>query len=158
AAAAAMLPAPVVRAQGAKTLVDTHSHMYPPHYLKMQQDYEDARKMPRFAPMDNWSPAKLIELMDQAGVRTSVMSYASTPGLWFDGGAEVAHQAVVEGQEYAAKMRQDYPGRFGIFAPLSMINVDVTLKEIEHAFDQIKADGINLQSNYGDKWLGDAAY
>jgi predicted TIM-barrel fold metal-dependent hydrolase len=57
-----------------------------------------------------------------------------------------------------AKMRQDYPGRFGVFAPLSMMNVDVTLKEIEYAFDSIKADGINLQSNYGDKWLGDAMY
>jgi predicted TIM-barrel fold metal-dependent hydrolase len=55
-------------------------------------------------------------------------------------------------------MRQDHPGRFGVFAPLSMMNVDVTLKEIENAFDQIKADGINLQSNYGDKWLGDPMY
>ena len=32
------------------------------------------------------------------------------------------------------------------------------MKEIEYAFDSIKADGINLQSNYGDKWLGDAMY
>ena len=39
-----------------------------------------------------------------------------------------------------------------------MLNIDVTLKEIEYAFDTIKADGINLQTNYGDKWLGDATY
>jgi predicted TIM-barrel fold metal-dependent hydrolase len=96
--------------------------------------------------------------MDQNGIRTSVMSYASTPGLWFDAGAEVAHKAAMEGQEFAAKMRQDHPTRFGIFAPLSMMDVDVTLKEIANAFDQIKADGINLQTNYGDKWLGDPAY
>ena len=55
-------------------------------------------------------------------------------------------------------MRRDYPGRFGIFAPLSMMNIDATLKEIEYAFDTIKADGINLQTNYGDKWLGDPVY
>src|SRR3569832_991594 len=61
-------------------------------------------------------------------------------------------------QEFAAKMRQDHPTRFGIFAPLSMMDVDVTLKEIENAFGAIKADGINLQTNYGDKWLGDPAY
>src|SRR6478752_4952336 len=50
-----------------------------------------------------------------------------------------------------------YPYR-GDVAPLSMMNVDVTLKEIEYAFDSVKADGINLQSNDGDKWLGDAMY
>ena len=55
-------------------------------------------------------------------------------------------------------MRRTIPGRFGVFAPLSMMNVDVTLKEIEYAFDTLKADGINLQTNYGDKWLGDPMY
>jgi predicted TIM-barrel fold metal-dependent hydrolase len=158
AGAAAMLGAPTVHAQGAKTLVDTHSHMYPPQYMKMQHEYEGARKIPPYPSVNSWSVSKLVELMDQNGVRTSVMSYASTPGLWFDAGADVAHKAAIEGQEFAAKMRQDHPGRFGVFAPLSMMNVDVTLKEIENAFDQIKADGINLQSNYGDKWLGDAMY
>jgi predicted TIM-barrel fold metal-dependent hydrolase len=39
-----------------------------------------------------------------------------------------------------------------------MMNADVTLKEIAYAFDTLKADGINLQTNYGDKWLGDPAY
>ena len=86
------------------------------------------------------------------------MSFASTPGLWFDGGPEVAHKAATEGREFAAKMRQDHPGRFGVFAPLSMLDVDVTLKEIAHAYDEVKADGINLQTNYGDKWLGNAMY
>ncbi len=105
--------------------------------------------------MFNWTPAKLIELMDKDGIRTAVMSLASTPGLWFDAGAEEAAKTVRICQDFVAKMRQDYPGRFGVFAPLSMMNVDVTLKEIEYAFDSIKADGINLQSNYGDKWLGD---
>jgi 6-methylsalicylate decarboxylase len=41
---------------------------------------------------------------------------------------------------------------------LSMMDTDTTLKEIEYAFDTLKANGINLQTNYGDKWLGDPAY
>ena len=96
--------------------------------------------------------------MDKDGVRTAVMSLASTPGLWFDAGGDDAAKTVRECQDFAAKMRQDHPGRFGVFAPLSMMNVDVTLKEVEYAFDTLKADGINLQSNYGDKWLGDPIY
>ena len=121
-------------------------------------EWEGKRNIPAFKPMVDWSPARLIELMDKDGVRTAVMSLASTPGLWFDAGADDAAKTVRECQDFAAKMRQDHPGRFGVFAPLSMMNVDVTLKEIEYAFDTLKADGINLQSNYGDKWLGDPMY
>jgi predicted TIM-barrel fold metal-dependent hydrolase len=55
-------------------------------------------------------------------------------------------------------MMRDYPGRFGLFATLSMLDIDATLKEIEYVFDTLKADGVGLQSNYGDKWLGDATY
>jgi predicted TIM-barrel fold metal-dependent hydrolase len=158
AAAAAMLPTPALRAQPARTLIDTHSHFYPPAYLAKQLEWEGKRNIPAFKPMVDWSPARLIEFMDKDGVRTAVMSLASTPGLWFDAGADDAAKTVRECQDFAAKMRQDHPGRFGVFAPLSMMNVDVTLKEIEYAFDTLKTDGINLQSNYGDKWLGDPMY
>jgi predicted TIM-barrel fold metal-dependent hydrolase len=131
---------------------------YPPAYLKRQMEWEGARKMPPFPGVADWTPARAIEQMDKSGVRTAVLSLASTPGLWFDDGAEAANKTARMCQDYAAEMQKDYPGRFGIFAPLSMLNIDATLKEIEHAFDVIKADGINLQSNYGDKWLGNPIY
>jgi predicted TIM-barrel fold metal-dependent hydrolase len=157
AGAAAVLPAPAVHAQ-AKTLIDTHHHIYPPNYLAMQKEFEAKHNMRPYPGVNEWTPARSIEQMDKHGVRTAVTSLASTPGLWFDSGPDQAHKIVHEVHDFAAKMRQDHPGRFGIFAPLSMLNIDATLKEIEYAFDTIKADGINLQSNYGDKWLGDATY
>jgi predicted TIM-barrel fold metal-dependent hydrolase len=158
AAAATMLPAPALHAQPAKTLIDTHCHFYPPSYLAMQLEWEGKRGIPVFKPMVDWSPARLIELMDKDGIRTAVMSLASTPGLWFDAGADEAAKTVRVCQDFVGNMRRDHPGRFGVFAPLSMMNIDVTMKEIEYALDTIKADGINLQSNYGDKWLGDPSY
>jgi 6-methylsalicylate decarboxylase len=78
--------------------------------------------------------------------------------VWFDAGAEKAHDMARLCCDYAADMMHNHPGRYGLFAPLSMLDVDLTLKEIEYAFDTLKADGVNLQTNYGDKWLGDAAY
>jgi predicted TIM-barrel fold metal-dependent hydrolase len=158
AAAAAALPAPAVLAQPARTLIDTHHHFFPPDYIAMMKEYETARRIPAFPGVFDWTPARSLEQMDKHGVRTAVVSFQSTPGLWFDGGPEVAAKIVRSGHDFAAKMRADHPGRFGIFAPLSMMNTDVTLKEIEYAFDTIKADGINLHTNYGDKWLGDPTY
>jgi predicted TIM-barrel fold metal-dependent hydrolase len=158
AGAATMLTAPKVLGQATGKLIDTHHHFYPPSYLKRQMEWEGARKIPPFAGVPDWTPARAIEQMDKNGVTTAVLSLASTPGLWFDDGAEAASKTARLCQDYAAEMRKDYPGRFGVFAPLSMMDIDATLKEVEHAFDVIKADGINLQTNYGDKWLGNPVY
>ena len=58
--------------------------------------------------------------------------------------------------DYAAKWMREKPGSFGLFATLSMIDIDRTLKEIEYAFDTPRADGVGLQSSYRDKWLGNS--
>jgi 6-methylsalicylate decarboxylase len=39
-----------------------------------------------------------------------------------------------------------------------VLHADVRCSEIEHAFDVIKVDGINLQTNYVDRWLGNPVY
>jgi predicted TIM-barrel fold metal-dependent hydrolase len=57
--------------------------------------------------------------------------------------------------EYGARVRTEHPGRFGFFAHVPMPDVDGTLKEIEYALDQLKADGIGLSTGYGDMFLGD---
>jgi predicted TIM-barrel fold metal-dependent hydrolase len=139
-------------------LIDTHHHYYPPAYQKAQIDWEDQRKIPHFATQVAWTPENDIEEMDKNGVTASILSLASTPGVWFDTGAEKAHDWVRLCGDFAAEMARAHPGRYGLFAPLSMLDADTTLKEIEYAFDTLKADGVNLQTNYGDKWLGDEAY
>lgn len=156
--AAAALPGKRALAQQQRTLIDTHHHFYPPEYQKLWLDWEDARKIPHFSGQVAWSRAKAIEDMDKAGIRSAVLSVPSTPGLWFDLGPEKAGQLARTCNDFAAEMVRDNPGRFGLFATLSMLEIDKTLKEIEYAFDTLKADGIGLQSNYGDKWLGNAVY
>jgi 6-methylsalicylate decarboxylase len=144
-------------ADGSK-LIDTHHHFYPPTYQKAWADWEDQRKIPHFGVQLAWSRDQDFEAMDKNGVTTSILSLASTPGTWFDAGAQAAHDMARLCCDFAAEMVRDRPGRYGLFAPLSMLDIDATLKEIEYAFDTLKADGVNLQTNYGDKWLGDPAY
>jgi predicted TIM-barrel fold metal-dependent hydrolase len=96
--------------------------------------------------------------MDASGIRTSLLSLPSTPGLWFDAGTEAAVKMAHACNEYGAKMVADHPGRFGLLATLPMVDIDASLKELSYAFDTLKADGVGLQTNYGDKWPGDPVY
>ncbi len=159
--AAAALPGGAALAQAkapAKTVIDTHHHFYAPAYQKAWLDWEDARKIPHFTQQVDWTPARDLEELDKNGVRTAVLSLASTPGVWFDQGPEEAAKMARLCNEYGAQMMHDRPGRYALFATLPMLDVDATLKEIEYAFDTLKAHGVGLQTNYGDKWPGDPAY
>ena len=144
--------------QGEKRLVDTHHHFYAPEYQKAWLAWEDRRHLPHFPSQVAWTPAGSIEAMDRAGVQTAMLSLASTPGVWFDAGTAEAARMARLCNEYGAQMVRDHPGRFGLFATLSMVDVDASLQEIEYALGTLRADGFGLQTNYGDKWPGDAAY
>jgi predicted TIM-barrel fold metal-dependent hydrolase len=158
-AAAALVPGCAAMREGRERgLVDTHHHFYAPEYQKAWLDWEEKRGIPHFPQQVGWSPARSIEEMDKAGVQTSMLSLASTPGVWFDQGPAEASRMARLCNEYGARMVSDHPGRYGLFATLPMLDVDASLREIEHAFGDLKADGVGLQTNYGDKWPGDATY
>jgi predicted TIM-barrel fold metal-dependent hydrolase len=103
-----------------------------------------------------WTLSEDLEDMDKNGTATAILSI-TTPG--FPGGtAEEKRKAMRECNEAAAKLRQEHPGRFGSFAALPMLDTDGSLKEIEYAFETLKADGIGLFSDYGDVWLGNSRF
>lgn len=131
--------------------VDIHHHICPPAYVKGL-----AGKHPIFPLLLDWTPERSIEDMDRAGVETAIASI-STPGLWFgddDGARRLARLC----NEYGADLAVRYPRRFGFFAALPFPDVEGSLREIEHALDVLKADGICLYTSYGDKYLGDLAF
>jgi len=141
-----------------RRIIDTHHHFYAPEYQKAWLDWEAKRNIPHFPSQVAWSRAATLEAMDKGSVQTAMLSLASTPGVWFDlPPAEVNRMARLC-NEYGADMVRSQPGRFGLFATLPMIDVDASLKEIDYALNTLKADGFGLQTNYGDKWPGDAAY
>ena len=113
--ASALFAKPAAAAPTA-TLIDTHHHFFPPAYQKAWLQWEAARGIPHFPSQVAWSKSKAIEEIDEAGVRTAVLSIASTPGVWFDLDAERASQMARDCNDYAAKWMRKKSGRFGLFA------------------------------------------
>ena len=158
-AAASVLPAGTARAQGAKAkVIDTHYHFYAPKYQKAWLDWDQAHKVRIFPSQAAWSVQKAVEELDKNGISTGVLSLPSTPGNWFGLDAAGAGAMARACNDFGAEMMRDHKGRFGLFATLSMFDIDATLKEIEYVFDTLHADGVGLQTNYGNKWLGNPVY
>jgi predicted TIM-barrel fold metal-dependent hydrolase len=99
--------------------------------------------------------------MDKFGTETSILSVTGlTPSyadLFYDG-SEKARAFVRRMNDYGAKVASDNPKRFGFFAVLPMPDQDACLKEIAYAFDTLKADGIVMFTDTGDKWPGDPMF
>ena len=96
--------------------------------------------------------------MDEGGTQTAFLS-CTEPGVWFGDDFERERQDAIslsrDMNEYGARMVADYKGRFGLFAVLPLPDIDASLREIEYAFDTLKADGVGLLTSYGNLWLGD---
>ena len=81
----------------------------------------------------------------------------TNPGLWF-GDNQATIRVARACNEYGARLVQQHPSRFGLFASMPLPDIDGTLKEIAYAYDVLKVDGIGLFTSYGDTWLGHASF
>jgi 6-methylsalicylate decarboxylase len=131
--------------------IDVHHHFAPPAWVS------EVRGRPLLQPANTtWTPEKSIDDMDRGGVAGAVVSITN-PGLWF-GDATATRRLARACNEYGAKLVQDHPTRFGLFAAMPLPDVDATLQEIAYAYDTLKADGVGLMTSYGDLWLGNDAF
>ena len=135
-------------------LIDVHAHTVPDFYVTAMRD-SGMQDVEGF-PMPAWSAPAHLGVMDRQGIDASVLSI-SVPGVYFAEGARARDLArrVNEGN---AELIARYPGRFGAFALLTLPDVDGSLREMEHALDVLKLEGIGLLTNVHGKYLGDPAF
>lgn len=127
--------------------IDVHHHIAPPNYSAALKSMMRGHA--------RWSIQASLDDMDKSGIATSITSLIN-PGMqaWANdlaGFRKIARDS----NEYAAKLARDYPGRFGSFASIPFPDTEGCLREIEYAFDTLKAEGIYLWTSYGGKLLGD---
>ncbi len=156
AATAVAAATPAVAAAANPRRIDVHHHIIPPIYLERAKDRLLASSHTDPAPLLGWTPAKALEQMDKFGIATAMTSI-STPGIWF-GDRQAGRDLARACNEFAARMATDHPGRFGTLIALPLPDIDGSLAEIAHGFDNLHADGVCLLTSYDGKWPGDAAF
>lgn len=141
-------------AAGPLRRIDMHHHFLPRQYMLDEQKRfgEEHGNSAESA----WTAEGAIEACDRAGVDFAIASI-STPGVWY-GDVALGRRLARQWNEAAAQTVRDHPTRFGFFAPIPLPDTEGSLAEIDYAYGTLHADGINLLSNFGGKWLGDPAF
>ena len=110
-----------MQVQGANSRrLDFHHHFGSPAWVQMTRD----RQSQGWQTWQPYTPARAIEDMDRGGVAAAVVSITN-PGLWF-GDKAVTSRVARACNEYGAKLVQEHPTRFGLFAAMPLPDVDAT--------------------------------
>jgi len=145
------LGAAVAEPSGKPHRIDVHHHIVPPAQRKMNIERHGGKGGPA------WSVQMSLDDMDKGGVAYSITSIIN-PGPWYGQIEEPSRRLARECNDYAAKLRSDHPNRFGVFAAIAPVDVEGSLKEIEYAYDTLKAEGIALWTSYEGKYLGNETF
>jgi predicted TIM-barrel fold metal-dependent hydrolase len=133
--------------------IDVHHHAVPAFY---KQWLVDRGVTAGGLAIPEWSVPAATEIMDRHGVRTSMLSI-STPGVHL-GDDQEARLMARRVNDHVAEIVKDNPDRFGLFATLTLPDVEGALQEVAYAFDELRADGIILLANSRGTYLGDPAF
>lgn len=143
----------ILAAQAVKAQVDMHCHMIPAPYLEAVKAH--GMEMDEGFPIPSWDAAAHLAFMDEAGIRTSVLTMPA-PQPYFGDAAESAAVCRTFNEE-AAALKALYPGRFRFCAALPLPDVGKALEEARYALEVLGADGVKLATNSYGQYLGDEA-
>jgi 6-methylsalicylate decarboxylase len=130
--------------------IDVHHHILPDQYVEAV-GADKVGRQGSSGRVPAWSAEDALQKMDAAGVRAAITSI-SAPGLPIEDAAERMRLARWC-NDFAAELCVRHPGRFGMFATLPLPDVRASLDAVSHAYEQCKADGVCLLSNYDGRYL-----
>lgn len=135
--------------------VDFHAHAILPSYVEgLERLGIDAAAEEGF-PLPKWSAESHLKFMGDAGIDFTVLSMA-TPHIYNgDANKKIAREVARAINEEFAEICRRYPTKFGFAAALPIPDVDGSIEEIRHAFDNLGAIGVKVASNSDGVYLGD---
>jgi len=135
--------------------IDVHQHILPDVYVEAVSA-EAIGKQGSSGRLPRWSVEDALRQMDTSGIATAITSISS-PGLLVQD-ATVAVPLARACNDFAAELTVRHSGRFGMFTTVPLTDIDSALVEVRYGYEQARADGICLLSNFNGKYLGDPHY
>ena len=147
--------------------VDVHTHIIIPEYMEVLKAH--GAELEETFPLPEWDAGRHITFMDNAGIRTAVLTMPAPQPYYGDakesaempapqpyyGDTEESAECIRCVNEVSAKVKQDYPGSFKFCAALPLPDVDAAIREAIYALDTLGADGVKLATNSRGQYLGD---
>jgi len=133
--------------------IDVHFHLIPQFY---RDAVYEAGRGPAIGRYPDWSEELALDIMDKHAIALAITSIAQ-PGVGFMPDGKAAHFAR-RCNDYAAKLIEQYPQRFGCFGLIPMHDMEAAIDEARFCLETLRFDGISLFASYGEKFLGDAAF
>ena len=131
--------------------IDVHCHMIPDSYLDAVKAH--GMEMDEGFPIPSWNAEEHLKFMDEAGIKTSVLTMPA-PQPYFGDGVQSA-AICRKFNEEAAALKALHPGRFLFCAALPLPDVNLAIEEARYALDVLGADGVKLATNSYGQYLGD---
>ncbi|TVY40549.1 Decarboxylase [Lachnellula occidentalis] len=131
--------------------IDVHHHILPPAFKKAWDENPAESQGMRLPP---WSPEQSLAFMEKYNIKSSILSLgAPATSMGSDSAARAAFCR--EMNEYSSGLCAQYPKKFGFFATVpSLHDTQECIGEIKYALEELHADGINMLTSYGGKYLG----
>lgn len=134
----------------AQTIIDVHSHLIPQSYLTTLSQHNVL--LEEGFPIPKWDIDNQLKWMDEAGIKTSVLTLAA-PQPYF-GDIQESRGIIRQLNKEAARIKHEHPGRFLWCATLPLPDVKAAIEEAKYAIDTLHADGIKLATNVHGQYLG----
>lgn len=136
-------------------LTDVHSHFVTAEYVAAAKQFghETPDRMPAWP---QWSVVDHLKVMNENGIRRSVLSISS-PGVHF-GDDEAALELARTVNDFGIRIASEHPHRFGLFASLPLPDVDRSIAEVRRVSGVTGVTGFAVLSNAAGVYLGDWRY
>jgi predicted TIM-barrel fold metal-dependent hydrolase len=96
--------------------------------------------------------------MQKLNITKSILSISSPGTHLVHGDHKAARDLARSCNDFASDLVSQYPSKLGFWASLPLPDVAGSLEEIAHAFDNLNADGIALETNHHGVYLGDPKF